>query len=537
MQDIAVEKGISHIVGEEYLFDPEKCIHEYVDEYAKVTPNAVAVICGNDEISYFWLSRLSTILAAKLHDVGVVKNQIVAISMERSIESIISVLAIHKLGAAYLPINPKEPEDRFSYFLDDAGIKVLLVKENIDLSVTGENIKKIAISIDLLKEEKFPENISLVLEKNQPEINSTAYIIYTSGSTGRPKGVEISRFALSNYIHWTVDYLNMIDIDGAVVSNPFTFDAKITSIYPPLVCGKTVVLPSEKTDILAVFKALTARPGTYLFKLISGQIQNLTNMLISAGITVDDRKHVFVIGGDKLSIDVYNAWRNIFPNSHIGHSYGPTETVCGCTLFDTNKFKVDSYPILPIGKPIYNTELFVLDDQMRPVNIGEKGELYIGGNGVAKGYLNKQELTNERFFSNSSLTGKEIRLYKTGDFVLQNEEGFIEFLGRMDNQVKVGGYRIELGEIERQIQETGCVKNCIVLAATHQSGMKAIFAYLIRSGGRADKETKEAVHAYLLKSIPPYMIPTEYFFLDSFTLTPNGKMDRKDLPVMSGFVL
>lgn len=536
------EISLNPLFGKVHNFDLNKCIFEYVDSFAETNSDHVAVIHGESSLTYGDLSLFSDRLANDLAEMNAKKGDVIGISLERTIESIIAILAIHKLGACYLPINPKDPADRFRYFLDDANVKILLTTHDLANPSVSLAMPLVKFSLSSLSQRKdFPKGTAHyldILRKNEPRSDDIAYVIYTSGSTGRPKGVQITRRGLSNYIQWTNDYLGMPNIDGAVVSNPLTFDAKVTSIFPPLVCGKTVVLPSEKTDILSVFKALTNRTETYLYKVLSGQIPNLINMLKSAGVKTDQRKHVFVIGGDKLSINVYETWKDIFPNSHIIHHYGPTETVCGCSIFDPNVYGTEGLQFLPIGKPIYNTSLFILDESMQLVNQGEKGELFIGGAGVAKGYLNRDELTEQKFITNESIFGDTSRLYRTGDIVVQRADGNIEFLGRVDNQVKISGYRVELGEIEKQILESGFVKNCLVIAATHESGLKGIFAYAIPANESISlKEVREKINSYLLQKIPPYMVPMEYFLLDQFELTDNGKIARKLLPTLEGFAI
>ena len=492
-------------------YPKDKTIHQLFEEQVQETPNKIAIIFEDKEILYKDLNLKANQLAWELREIGVMPNSIVGIMVSRSFELIIGILAILKAGGAYLPIDPEYPKDRIEYILENSKASVLLTEEKYYDTI---NYKGNIILAD--KKSNYKESNSI----NPASINSPtdlAYVIYTSGSTGKPKGVMIEHRAVNNFVTGVserIDFLNKTILSLTTVS----FDIFVLETILPLVCGTKIVLANEKQQKMPqlISEAIKSN-GVNMLQATPSRIQMILNDE-SASYALSYLSDL-MIGGEALPHHILlKLKQNI--NTRIYNLYGPTETTVWSTIKDlTGSSEVD------IGTPISNTQIYILDKYMNLVPIGVEGELYIGGVGLARGYVYNSELTAEKFIPNPFMEGEKI--YKTGDLARWFPKGDIEFLGRIDHQIKLRGFRIELGEIEHHLLSYPSITKAVVIDnGAEEDSQKYLCAYYV-----SDKEILiNDLKKHLAKNLPYYMIPTYYMKIDAIPLTPNGKIDRKALP-------
>lgn len=490
---------------------PQKTVCELFEEQAIKTPNKIALEFKEKVLTYKELNEKSNQLANYLREKGIDNKSIVAIMETHSIELMVSILASMKAGAAYLPIDPSYPVERINYMLEDSRSNMLLTNFNITDEI---KFKGSIININ-------NEDLKGYSKTDLPKTNSLSdlvYIIYTSGSTGKPKGVMIEQQGLTNYIWWANKMYLKDEEEAMALYSSISFDLTVTSIFTPLISGNKIVIYDNDETEFVLYKILRENKATVI-KLTPAHLTLLKDM--------DNTKSSikrFIVGGEDLKVNLAKEACNIFgKNIEIFNEYGPTETVVGCMIYKYDEEK-DSGVSVPIGYPADNVQIYILDNELNPVSTGFVGELYVSGDGVARGYLNREELTNERFIKNHFVKGK--RMYKTGDTARYLENGAIEYVGRSDNQVKIRGHRIELGEIERYLIENECVKDAVVVFKEDSLGNKILNAYVVSENKVTDSELKQ----WLLKFLPKYMIPTNFVFIDKLPLTLNGKVDYALLP-------
>jgi len=379
------------------------------------------------------------------------------------------------------------------------------------------------------------ESITNRVNKTVPE--NLVYVIYTSGSTGRPKGVMISHQGLVNYLSWCGREYAVTEGKGTLVHSPLGFDLTVTSLLCPLLAGQRVVLLAERPEIESLRETLRAGADFSLIKITPAHLEILSRTTPSE---VQGWARALIIGGDALFGENLSFWRNHAPATRLINEYGPTETVVGCCVFESPQGEIPSGAV-PIGKPIANTQLYVLDEQQQLVPVGLPGELYIGGDGLARGYLNHPELTAQTFVPHPFSTKAGARLYRTGDIARYLPDGNLEYLGRADHQVKIRGFRIELGEIEATIAQHPLIRETVVIASEDQPGNKRLVAYCVSHAQKASSQTQNKHHLssdslldYLQKELPDYMVPSEFVMLETLPLTANGKVDRRALPSLDG---
>ncbi|MCB8949263.1 MAG: amino acid adenylation domain-containing protein [Ardenticatenaceae bacterium] len=484
------------------------------------SPDALAVFTQEDQLTFAELNGRANQLARLLQQQGVGVEAIVGVCLERSVEMVIALLAVLKAGAAYVPIDPAYPPERIEYMLADAETAVCLTHSQLAYKLP-ETAQGQTIFLDqsdyvlsLLASDDLPVTV-------QPD--NLAYIIYTSGSTGKPKGAMITHGGLANYLDWALDAYPA-QSGGAPVHSSIGFDLTVTSLFVPLLAGQTVHLLPEGDAGTLLGQALAETAEFGLVKITPAHLL-LLNQIIpaeqAAGAT-----HAFVIGGEQLTAEQLAFWRKHAPNTRLFNEYGPTETVVGCCVYEILPEDALNGAV-PIGQPIANTQLYVLDEQMQPVPEGEVGELFIGGAGVARGYLKRPSLTAEKFVPDPFSEVPGARLYRTGDLARLRPDGNFEFLGRIDHQVKIRGYRIELGEIEAVLGQHENVRETAVLV--HEtSGSKQLIAYL--TAEQTPAPVAEDLRAFLAQRLPEYMIPARFIVLEAMPLTINGKIDRQALP-------
>ena len=500
----------------------DKCLHQLFEAQVEKTPDAVAVVFEEQKLTYRELNTKANQLAHYLQTLGVQPEVKVGICVERSMEMTIALLAILKAGAAYVPIEPSYPLERKTFILQDSQMLVLLTQQHLTTDLATETIRVICLDGDRQKIEKQQAENPIT---NTSQLN-LAYVIYTSGSTGKPKGVQIPHQGLVNYLSWCIKTYAVEQGQGTLVHSPLSFDLTITSLLSPLLVGRTARLLSEERGIEALSQALNQSSNLSLVKITPAHLDVLKQQLAQEEIAHKTR--AFIIGGDNLLAESITWWQDVAPETILVNEYGPTETVVGCCIYQVPVGKHSSGSI-PIGKAIANTQLYILNQSLQPVPTGVAGELHIGGVGLARGYLNRAELTAEKFIPNpfSQLEGD--RLYKTGDLACFLPSGEIEYLGRIDNQVKVRGFRIELGEIEAAVAQHSAVRETVVVTREDLVNSQQIIVYVVAQNEQT--LTIPELREFLASKLPSYMVPAALVTLEALPLTPNGKVDRKALPV------
>ena len=496
----------------------DKCVHELFEAQVERTPAAVAVVANDRQLTYAELNERANQLARFLRRFGVGPDSLVGLCVDRSLEMIVGILGVLKAGAGYLPMDPSYPADRLAFMLQDANVFVLLTQSDLLDQLPPHNGPRLALDTDwdvIAKERK---------DNPAPWANpaNLAYVIYTSGSTGKPKGVMIHHRGLVNYLTWATETYEVAAGCGAPVHSSFSFDLTITSLFAPLLVGRSIFLVADGIENLV--EALLARENYSLVKITPAHLRALAELMPADQLR--GRVRALVIGGEALHMESLAFWRTHAPLTRLINEYGPTETVVGCCVYEVTEEDADAGPV-PIGTPVANSQLYVLDESAEPVEKGATGELYIGGDGVGLGYLNRKQLTDERFILDPFSRNRRGRLYRTGDLARFNDEGNLVYVGRIDNQVKVKGFRIELDEVEVILGQCAGVRDSAVVAREDATGEKRLIAYVVvdEAQGEIDEVRKT-----LKTKVPDYMVPTTFVKMESLPLTTNGKVDRQVLP-------
>ncbi|MEP6931634.1 MAG: non-ribosomal peptide synthetase, partial [Flavobacterium sp.] len=439
---------------------------------------------------------------------NVESGDFVGIQLNRSEWVIISILGILKAGAVYIPIDSELPSDRKTYIFEDADLKLLITETAFifDMDFDG-NI----FSVDV----EFDTNLEVEFEKQTILLQNQAYVIYTSGSTGNPKGVKIAHSSLTNYLLWGKNYYSANgsrNLDFGLFTS-LSFDLTVTSLFLPLISGGTLTI-FETTDDISQLLTAYVSSNISSIKLTPAHISILESLDLPATAL-----ELAIVGGEALLENQVRILQKLNPNIRIINEYGPTEATVGCIIYDVK----DAQETVLIGKPIANTQIYILDEFLNPCAIGVIGELYISGNGLATGYSNREDLTKEKFISNPFR--EDALMYKTGDLGKWLADGNIDYTGRIDDQVKIRGYRIELGELENSLSNIPQIKQSVV-AVKEDNGEKYLVAYYVAD----DTLDKNLIQTQLLEVLPDYMLPSYYIQLDSMPITTNGKVDKKLLP-------
>ena len=494
----------------------QKCAHELFEQAARRAPEAPAVVFKEVTLSFRELNARANRLARRLRELGVGPDRLVALYLTRSPEMVVGILGVLKAGGAYVPLDPAYPEERLAFMLGDSGAEVLLTQQRLRdrLPPYGGHV----LCLDAEPTAALAEEEDLA---NLATPDSLAYMIYTSGSTGRPKGALIPHRGLVNYLSWAVRAYAAEAGSGAPVQSSISFDLTVTSLLVPLLAGRPAHLLPEEQGVEALGQALAQGENFSLVKITPAHLELLARQIPKKAAA--GRTRAFVIGGENLLGETLAFWQEFAPQTALINEYGPTETVVGCCVYWAAPGQRWSGSV-PIGRPIANTELYVLDAHRRPVPSGVPGELYIGGDGLARGYLNRPELTAERFVPHPFRAGA--RLYRTGDRVRRLEDGNLEFLGRLDGQVKIRGYRVEPGEIEAALGRHPDVREAAVQPHDDPAGQKRLVAYVVP---RTEGVQAADLRAFLRECLPEYMVPSAFALLPSLPLNANGKVDRKAL--------
>ncbi|MDZ8067344.1 MAG: amino acid adenylation domain-containing protein [Nostoc sp. DedQUE08] len=498
------------------------CIHNWFEQQCDRTPDNIAIVYKNQQLTYRELNSRANQLAHYLQQLGVKPDVMVGLCVERSLFMVIGLLAVLKAGGAYVPIDPSYPLERKTFILNDSQMPVLLSQQHLIADLATDGIKVICIDSDwqTIKQQKVENPITKTTELN------LAYVIYTSGSTGKPKGTLIPHQGLVNYLSWCTKTYQVEQGAGTLVHSPLGFDLTITSLFSPLLVGRTVELLSEKQGIETLCQALKKSSNLSLVKITPAHLDLLKQQLSQEEIV--NKTRAFIIGGENLLAESITFWQDVTPDTILVNEYGPTETVVGCCVYQVPVGK-HSTGSIPIGRAIANTQLYILDQYLQPVPMGVPGELHIGGLGLARGYLNQPELTALKFIPNPFSKQEGDRLYKTGDLVRFLPSGDIEYIDRIDNQVKIRGFRVELGEIEAVINQHQSVSTSVVILREDKSGNQSLIAYTTL---QPDKTlTIPELRRFLQNKLLDHMLPTAFMILEALPLTSNGKVDRQALPI------
>lgn len=494
----------------------DRCLHHLVTQQAEATPEKIAVSFEGQTLTYQELHQRSNQVAHYLQKRGVKPDDLVGICVERSLEMLVGLLGVLKAGGAYVPIDPNYPPDRVEYMIENSEAKLLLTQQQLVKNLPTKAAKEaLVICLDadwsLIAQESEETPIASVTPENM------AYVIYTSGSTGKPKGVQVLHRGAVNFLNSMRQQPGICEADILLSVTTLSFDIAVLELYLPLTVGAQVVILSReaamdgrkllKTIAQSGITILQATPATWRLLLESGWEGQSPMKMLS--------------GGEAMPKEL--AAQLLTKGTELWNMYGPTETTVWSTVYQIK----DAQQRILIGKPIANTDIYILDPLLQPVPIGVAGELHIGGSGLARGYLQRDDLTTERFIPNPFRETE--RIYKTGDLARYLPDGNIECLGRLDFQVKIRGFRIELGEIESVLVKHPNVQQAVVIVREDFPGDKRLVSYIVAVNNQ--NPTIQELRSLLKEYVPEYMVPSIFVFLEALPLTPNGKVDRKALPV------
>ena len=503
---------------------PEDVVTRIFERQVELAPNATAVVHADESLTYGELNARANQLARYLKQHGVGAESLVGISLPRSPEMVIAVVAILKAGGAYVPLDPGYPKDRLEFMLADSKVEVLITQTTRAAQFFEYNRKLICLDADA---ERMAANETENLAEAAQTANA-AYVIYTSGSTGKPKGTLIEHRSLLNFTQAASAAYQITGSDRVLQFASLSFDTSAEEIFPALTKGATLVLRTDSMLSSAEhFLQACDQLGITVLDLPTAYWHELIDELAANNLSLPDCIRLVIVGGEKALPERLALWHeHVADRVRLLNTYGPTETTIVATMCDLSAANAEPILQAPIGQPIANAVVYVLDPERRPVPIGLPGELYVGGAGVARGYLNRPELTREKFIANPFANERAPLLYRTGDVVCYRPDGQLNFLGRMDNQVKIRGFRIELEEIEQAIRANDEVLEAVVLAPEN-GGDKKLIAYVVMA--RNTRLSPADLRQFLSGKLPAHMIPAAFTFIDSIPLMPGGKTDRHAL--------
>ena len=521
---ISEREKILYEWNENQVSIPEACIHQLFESQVAQTPDAIAVVSEDEQLTYRELNSRANQMAHYLQSQGVGIETLVAICIEKSVQMLVGLLGILKAGGTYIPLDPSYPHEWRVDKLKNAQATLILTQSNMSDSLCDCGVK--VVSLDLELEAIAQHSIDNPSSSVTPD--NLAYVIYTSGSTGQPKGVMISHRSVVNHSMAICKIFELNRQDRVLQFSNISFDAAIEEIFPTWLSGGTLVLPQSEIDTsIDYFIDSLAQQLITVINLPTAFWQELVHRMSILKQPLSENVRLVIVGGEKVSKSTYQKWRSLvggFPRWL--NTYGPTETTVSATVYEPSEsFHPDAE--VPIGRAIANLQAYVLDRNLQPSPIGSAGELYIGGVGLSRGYLNRPDITAKRFISNPFSKDPEDRLYKTGDVARYLPDGNIEFIGRSDFQIKIRGFRVEPIEIETQLEKYSAVKQSIVLCHEAANREKFLVAYL--SAEQEQTLDIEALRKFLHQKLPAYMVPSRFVVLDALPLTPNGKVDRRAL--------
>jgi amino acid adenylation domain-containing protein len=498
------------------------CLHQLIEAQAERTPDPTALVFERQRLAYRELNDRANQLAHHLRDLGVGAEMVVGLLVERSLEMIVGLLGILKAGAAYMPMDTAFPQERIAFMLTDANVTILLTQSSLLASLPAGTSQVVCLdSFDWTHSERSAPSDARVRPEN------LAYVIYTSGSTGRPKGVCIEHRNIVNYVLGVADRLQVKPGMNHATVSTIAADLGNTVIFPALITGGCLhIISQERAENQRMLSEYFTRENINILKIVPSHLAALQTGNNPEQVMPRNR---LIVGGEASRLDWIERLRFLSPNCEIYNHYGPTETTVGVLTYHVGAQLPSTLSgTLPLGRPLPNSHVYILDEHRQPVPVGVPGELCIGGRGVARGYLNRPDLTAEKFIRDPFGPDPGGRLYCTGDRARYLPDGNIEFCGRIDHQVKIRGYRVELGEIEGALREYRGVREAVVTAYEDEPGNEQLVGYVVPREG--ESPTAEALRHFLRQKLPKYMVPDHFVFLDSIPLTPNGKIDREALP-------
>ena len=510
-------------------YEHEVCIHHLFERTAQQHPNEIAIVDGSTSLSYLELNSRANQLARYLKKMRLHREELVGLCLDRSADLIVGMLAILKAGGAYVPLDSRYPMQRLSYILEDTGARLIVTQEGMQAVLPETRAEMVRLDSEW---EEISKEAGDDLGEEVGEGN-LAYLIYTSGSTGKPKGVQVSHKSLVNHALSIAREYEIVPNDRVLQFASISFDVAAEEIFPSLISGASVVL---RTDAMvadtAAFAQKAQAAGLTVLNLPSTYWQQWVEQMSVSGQQVPATVRLMVVGSERASTNSFLIWQTLGGDSvTTRNAYGPTEATITSMIYDptinSNNHAGRAY--LPIGRPIANTEIFLLDRNLQPVPTGIPGEIYIGGEGLARGYQNQPDLTAEQFIPNPFTDRPGARLYKTGDFGRYLSDGNVEFIGRADNQIKLRGYRIELGEIEAALNSHSSVKEAIAIVREDEPGNARLVAYAVAYPNCVIGAGE--LSEYLRDRIADYMVPSASVIMDELPRTPNGKVDRRSLPM------
>lgn len=509
-----------------------QCFHELFEAQVERTPEAVAVAFEQEQLSYRELNQRANQMAHYLQDMGVGPDTLVSLLAERGISFLIAILAVFKAGGAYLPLDPHHPSERLQRILEHSGARLILAAKEFAATLSRTLMDMQAETpprVIYLEDLQFQPGHAI---ENLPACatpRNLSYVIYTSGSTGMPKGAMIEHRGMINHIYAKITALNLTATDSVAQTASQCFDISVWQFLAALLVGGRVHIFNDDVshDPMRLLTRVAEHQITIL-ETVPSLLRVMLELVESKSIVRPNLEDLrwLVPTGEALPPEFCRRWLNTYPHTPLLNAYGPTECSDDVTHFPIYQPLADTLVHTPIGRPINNIQIYILDRKLRPLPVGAEGELYVGGVGVGRGYLNDPQRTTEAFIANPFSDEPGARLYKTGDLARYLSDGNIEFLGRIDYQVKIRGNRIELGEIEAMLRKHPDVQDVVVLAREDTPGDKYLAAYVVVPAGVTGSDLRN----YLMEKLPDYMVPTAFMVLETFPLTPNGKVDRRALP-------
>ncbi len=498
---------------------PERqLVHELFERQVVRSPSAVAARSDAGVLTYHELNRRADDLARLLVAHGVGADSLVGLCVTRSLHLLVAMLAILKAGGAFVPLDPELPESRLAFMLRDTSSSLVLVDAETEARIAAVESSAARLRVDLAH-----DDVDLAPLRSRCAPENLAYVIYTSGSTGQPKGVLLTHHALCNHAQWFAGAVGLSSADRILLHASISFDAAMAEIFPPLLTGATVVLAhADAHHELSEIPRIARRERVTVMQMVPSALRVA---VMSPDLASCADLRFLVCGGEALDAQLCASVRAVLPAVRIGNFYGPSEATIDATSFLVSDELPDSGPI-PIGTPITNAVCHVLDDDLEPVPVGWIGELYVGGMGIARGYLNQPELTAQRFIPDPFRAGE--RLYRTGDRAFYLGDGNLVYAGRVDAQVKVRGYRIEMGEVEQALMRIGTVAQAAVIARDDRDGDTQLAAFVVPASGTPFDAA--GLRSALLRALPAWMVPGVFVPLERLPLTLNGKLDTRALP-------
>jgi amino acid adenylation domain-containing protein len=507
----------------------DSTLHALFEAQAERSPHHIALIYGSVSLSYAELNSRANQLAHLLRARGVGADHLVALCLHRSLDMVVSLLAILKAGAAYVPLDPDYPQHRLDYMCSDARPTLVLTEQSLlgRLPETATQTLCLDTESELVAQQSADNLPCLITSEN------LVYVLYTSGSTGQPKGAMLSHRGIINCISWMQETYRLNPDDRFLFKTSLNFDPSVWEIFWPLCVGAQVVVAQadRQADPAYLVECIREQAVTSLYFVPS---------MLKAFVEEDGAGNCrsvrrVICGGESLSVDAMMECMRVLPSAELHHSYGPTETSIAATEWTCDETEARRLGVVVMGAAIGNTQAYVLDSVGQPVPAGVSGELYLGGLGLGRGYWQRPDLTAERFVPDSLSGMGGARLYRTGDLVRYRQGGVLEYLGRIDHQVKVRGYRIELGEVESALRQHQQVREAVVVVSEDGRGEKRIVAYLVMAesaavGAQVGATTAAELRAWMRERLPEYMTPQGYVLLEEMPLTANGKVDRRALP-------